>query len=979
MKDSGGDVFKQIKRGRPNFHCCSPILSIHDQQRDASRTASIATMTKFSNVQRRALDKYNSDVKNKTSIFFCNKVSENCDVKAPFMMFLHSTYDRTTTDIANAMTAADAKVATGSFIFHPNMLVQSSGELKHLKASYEITSKDGVRYVNMSFVGDASWAYTHRLDTYLALMRNSVIKDSNGQCYFVSIMSTRNSVAFFKIIKCASRNVLPGNIKHKLWFDNTELVTVQCYDWEAEGYDTVKNHMRLVRFLAPKKLVNDTMCYAYGLDHNKFSVANIYHALRSFSTRVVGTKAVCQAAYDMDPKRLLQLASAIFIKCFVDRFGITRATSEVTSEIVKLRDQKGLSIGQIFRNLWLKFVTPTAPQPENSDNVMFKEVIDNPGQVPLEGTSPLNEGKFWFERYLSFLMKWSAEPKNYSVHICDAVQFVEIENIIESDYSDLETRATNYLPCFPITNDDDPLRESPLSDDACDISSNDTTVDEAVPALCDLDAEIEESNEEEMKKSDNDIVPLELLQIGTAIGDGHCLFDSIRKCLNLNSSVEEIKQHMLRSECIADLPVREIPGVIKVLSTPHQWGGEPEILLASRVYNVRIVLYSDQLNYEPQVYNSESEGETIYLVLRNAHFEPAYPKRRRVSVNITLDDVSTDSIDLSVSSRDDSHSELNTSTPRKPKRPLTPIENSSSLSFSSVDDEVLNVNQYLEMMVTEANGFNNNISTYFPNVSHTCIKSLWTNDLDDCYESSVVEDLHLEAMLIEASNFKDYCHIPNEVKVTEIKRDGVFDLRPSLHRDAETSCDLDIEQNFVGEIDVSELKFHDNHFAEEETSKLETTAAKEITIQIDIPLGSTDDSKQQVMSDILPTPSLGRGLFRIFGKTTPKPNIKTYPKIKTDESNVFVKLFKKKEPRPSEVADLTSKGDRPVYNKSPKKTNKKLKVKSKPLLKQDPKDKDIVNKKSKDQNESSDNSILDVSVIEDFKTEIDKIIDSFPS
>lgn len=57
VKDSGGYVFKQIKRGRPNFHCCSPVLSIHDQQRDASRTASIATMTKFSNVQRRALDK----------------------------------------------------------------------------------------------------------------------------------------------------------------------------------------------------------------------------------------------------------------------------------------------------------------------------------------------------------------------------------------------------------------------------------------------------------------------------------------------------------------------------------------------------------------------------------------------------------------------------------------------------------------------------------------------------------------------------------------------------------------------------------------------------------------------------------------------------------------------------------------------------------------------------------------------------------
>lgn len=67
-----------------------------------------------------------------------------------------------------------------------------------------------------------------------------------------------------------------------------------------------------------------------------------------------------------------------------------------------------------------------------------------------------------------------------------------------------------------------------------------------------------------------------------------------------------------------------------------------EILLASKVYDVKIVLYSDQLNFEPQVYNSESEGETIYLVLRNAHFEPAYPRKRKISVNITLDDISTD-------------------------------------------------------------------------------------------------------------------------------------------------------------------------------------------------------------------------------------------------------------------------------------------------------------------------------------------------
>ncbi|CAG4957221.1 unnamed protein product [Parnassius apollo] len=100
----------------------------------------------------------------------------------------------------------------------------------------------------------------------------------------------------------------------------------------------------------------------------------------------------------MEPKRMLQLASAIFIKCFVDRFGITRAISEVIAEIVRLREQKSMSVIQVFKNLWLKFLTPTTPQPLDSDNILYKENFENPGNIPLEGVSPLNDGKYWFER-----------------------------------------------------------------------------------------------------------------------------------------------------------------------------------------------------------------------------------------------------------------------------------------------------------------------------------------------------------------------------------------------------------------------------------------------------------------------------------------------------------------------------------------------------------------------------------------------------
>lgn len=101
------------------------------------------------------------------------------------------------------------------------------------------------------------------------------------------------------------------------------------------------------------------------------------------------------------------------------------------------------------------------------------------------------------------------------------------------------------------------------------------------------------------------------------------------------------------------------------------------------------MLYSDQLNFEPQIYNSESKGETIYLVLRNAHFEPAYPQRRKLLVNITLDDVSTDSFDLWNSSRQGTCSELNTSTPRKEKMSRASVKSSLTIDFSDDEESVV--------------------------------------------------------------------------------------------------------------------------------------------------------------------------------------------------------------------------------------------------------------------------------------------------
>lgn len=203
VKDSGGDHYKQILRGRSYVHSCCPILSPQDQLRQANRENSIAKLVPTSRRQRVALRLLSEDRKLGTNVFSCNEKSEDCRVKAPYMLFLHSTYDRTTNDIANAMTSAGASEAAGSFIFDPEMLVRNDGVIKPLGAHYKnFLGEDKYKYITMTFVGDSSWGYTHRLSTYLALMTHPVIFDSKNQPYFVEIKSIRNSLVFFKIVKC---------------------------------------------------------------------------------------------------------------------------------------------------------------------------------------------------------------------------------------------------------------------------------------------------------------------------------------------------------------------------------------------------------------------------------------------------------------------------------------------------------------------------------------------------------------------------------------------------------------------------------------------------------------------------------------------------------------------------------------------------------------------------------------------------------
>lgn len=180
--------------------------------------------------------------------------------------------------------------------------------------------------------------------------------------------------------------------------------------------------------------------------------------------------------------------------------------------------------------------------------------MDNPRSVPLEGTPPLNNGPSWWQQFVSTIIHWSAYPQKYSVRIEDAVKYLAITTVIENDYPDLRREPCNYLPCFKIENTDDPYRPSVLSDKACGIVGDDqVAIDEQIrpvpsaPKLGTLPHILHSESSSEISLL-SDLIPVNELHEGTAIGDGNCFFDSIRQLLSLNIDAGKIREEIRRNE-----------------------------------------------------------------------------------------------------------------------------------------------------------------------------------------------------------------------------------------------------------------------------------------------------------------------------------------------------------------------------------------------------------------------------------------------
>nr|QXF30829.1 replicase protein [Tobacco streak virus] len=162
--DLGGNYVTHAKQGRSNVHSCCPILDVRDGARHTDRYISLAA-----SVENRHRE---------LPVDFCCHKFEQCQVKAPFAMAVHSISDIPITTVAQHCVRRGVRKLIASVMMDPLMMLYDSGHIPLLNVDWEkeddVDSKRTL--IHFHFVDAPGLSYTHDFETLSQYMiTNQVI------------------------------------------------------------------------------------------------------------------------------------------------------------------------------------------------------------------------------------------------------------------------------------------------------------------------------------------------------------------------------------------------------------------------------------------------------------------------------------------------------------------------------------------------------------------------------------------------------------------------------------------------------------------------------------------------------------------------------------------------------------------------------------------------------------------------------------
>lgn len=580
--DVGSNPIRHALKERTGIHCCCPILSVSDDIRKSNQIQIARTLGEKSTttrIQKKLLADIIKSNDEMSTPFICRRRSQSCNVKAPFVMFLHSTYDLTPTSIADIMQAHSADKGAGSFLFNADYLVHPSGEDKVLGVRWRHIWRDGTRYIRFSFPQDMQLGYEHRLDTYASLLRSPFCRTSDGlSVFYITLESNRCGVQFFSVSRSYS-STIPGSVCFRdITLDShKDKVLVKTWDFVRDGADLVP-----IKLVVPKVLFSNLLSYTMALPEGRFILSNVNVVANAFNRRyVIGGSSI--ASPERIPEdTLYKLSVAVYLICYVNRYAQSRVLSTITKdqESIRKRCQNFISAVEGFL---ARFPKQHDPDLCGTDLLRGIHLLDNNSEMH----ASLKKGDSWYRKFLN-----KYDTVKYPIGYKDLLTSVELETVI-NETCNAALALTDY--CYfntPNCTIYKPRESAPNLDELLPAEKFDT-LSVSCPSLPPISQKHEVRVNRLLIQNFCSEPGRSKTEVDTP-GDGNCGYHAFMGALGINGmNVTEFKTYLLSTnppkELVGMLEVEEREGTLPV----DGWMDDNLASYISGLYHVNLCIHTE--------------------------------------------------------------------------------------------------------------------------------------------------------------------------------------------------------------------------------------------------------------------------------------------------------------------------------------------------------------------------------------------------
>lgn len=312
--DVGGNFLRHFDEKR-KIHSCCPVLDAKDNARNSAREHKFAS---------RVMDEEAREFMNNfpSQYLYCHNRAEECDYTAPFLMFVHSSYDMGNDEFYSILKKKNASVVHGVVAFDPRMFFKDKGEMGY-GMNYRKFDRNGVRMIEFSFPnGDMSESYVHQWEKYSFIVSHSVVRNPEGAVEFFIEKKWRENGSLFFSIHRALFNAPESSIKIRCTLPGgMSLKTLMVYDYDVEMLGvTEKLVFKRKTVVLPSDLWDRAFSHIMTKTDGSFTIQSCIQSLATFNQRIIVNGQDVVVPESVPAEEIPYIATMLYFMVYKTRF-----------------------------------------------------------------------------------------------------------------------------------------------------------------------------------------------------------------------------------------------------------------------------------------------------------------------------------------------------------------------------------------------------------------------------------------------------------------------------------------------------------------------------------------------------------------------------------------------------------------------------------------------------------------------------------